>query len=66
MSVCISAECKKFKKCARSAWNTEGVHTARYYAEATSAISNEKGTTVKYLCGELGNYANFKPTKSQK
>ena len=66
MAVCISKDCEKYKECARSAWNVEGTHTARCYAEASIAESNEKGTTIKYLCGKRGYYKNFKPTKLKK
>ena len=64
MAVCSSVQCKKYKDCAKASINNEGIHTARCYHGAT-VFDMETQQTI-YLCGELGNYAGFKPLRRNK
>lgn len=61
---CISSECKFKETCAIHLINlpkTE-VHTLENLATFGMGSSSSAGTSVDFVCGELGNYGFYIPT----
>ena len=61
---CVSDECKLKESCAIyfTRLPRGEVHTLESLASFGMGSSNSAGTSLEYVCGELGNYGLYIPT----
>ena len=61
MTSCCSLQCEKKYDCAKHCFNKVGTHPSEDYSTFGHDSISKDGCTVKYWCGELGDYKMFEP-----